>query len=46
MDELYIQDSSTDKDKTMEVDGKIAPEKQLSPTKSNMEIDRARNNAD
>ena len=40
MDESYIQDSSTDKDKTMEVDGKIAPEKQPSPTKSNMEIDQ------
>ena len=40
MDESYIQDSSIDKDKTMEVDGKIAPEKQPSPTKSNMEIDQ------
>ena len=37
MDESYIQDSSTDKDKTME---EVAPEKQPSPTKSNMEIDQ------
>ena len=37
MDESYIQDSSTDKGKTME---EVAPEKQPSPTKSNMEIDQ------
>ena len=37
MDESYIQDSSTDKDNTMEEE--FAPEKP-SPTKLNMELDK------